>query len=468
MTSLRAPLRATTICHADRLFPADLSTRMLARRLYESVRGLPLVCSGVVADPSWFAENPALPDPAQVFVQSDRQVWAILRGHGVAPGQLGVADDGASIAGDPASVWKVFAANYHAFRGTPTRLWHDHAFSTLFGLNERLSADNSDRFYTRVAECLAKPEFRPRALFQRFNIELLSALATPFDSLDPYLAARGSLKGRLVPTYCPDRLVDANNPGFITALDRFAELTSTDAWTWKGYLDAHRQRRAQFKSAGALAISQFALAARTADLPAEDAEKLFAKIVSRDFSPAEGDLFRAQMATEMARMSLDDGLVLQLHLDTPPVHDPEQKVPPPMPSVDGLLPLLQRFRGEPGLRVVACQDGLSAQADELARLASEYACLFVSAGGSGGSEPMRRFRAMSFQNAAFYKTLNALQGQRFIALAALTDAIRRLDCAFLAEFVVAHRLDEDEAHAMAKDVAYGISKKVYHLSDARG
>ncbi|MDP3546949.1 MAG: glucuronate isomerase, partial [Phreatobacter sp.] len=314
MTPSRLPLPSSRICAPDRLFPLDPSARAVARRLYEAVATLPIVSPHGHTDPRWYAENEAFPDPAKLFVIPDHYVFRMLYSQGVSMESLGVPTrDGTPVETDPRAIWRRFAAHYHLFRGTPTRLWLDHAFAALFGLDERLSAANADRVYDLIDGALRQPAYRPRALFETFGIEVLATTEGALDDLKWHaqLAASG-WTGRVVTTYRPDAVVDPDFEDFRANLERFGQLTGEDTATWTGYLAAHRKRRAVFRAHGATASDHGHPTARTADLAPVEAERLFRAVTTGHPTAEEADLFRGQMLTEMARMSLDDGLVLQI------------------------------------------------------------------------------------------------------------------------------------------------------------
>ena len=185
----------------DRLFPAEPGTRRLARSLYEIVRDLPIVSPHGHTDAQWFADNAPFRDPASLLIVPDHYVFRMLYSQGIPLEALGVArvdDPGAMPAYDPRTIWRLFAAHYHLFRGTPTRLWLDHAFHTVFGIDERLTDESADRYYDRIAACLRDEAFRPRALFERFGIEVLATTESPLDPLAHHRAIRDSgWRGRI-------------------------------------------------------------------------------------------------------------------------------------------------------------------------------------------------------------------------------------------------------------------------------
>ncbi|MEO8530106.1 MAG: glucuronate isomerase, partial [Deltaproteobacteria bacterium] len=298
------------LLHPDRLLPVDPESRRIARGLYERVKDLPIISPHGHTDPVWYAEDMAFPDPAQLFVVPDHYIFRMLVSQGISLSDLGVPRvDGGEIEQDPRKIWALFAANYHLFRGTPTRLWVDHALETLFGITERLSADTATRAYDQIAERLADPAFRPRALYKRFNIEVIATTDSALDPLTHHKAIKASgWEGRVIPTYRPDAVVDPEFDGFVANLAAFASDT-----TWDGYLAAHRARRAEFRSLGATATDHGHVTAQTADLPKGQAEALYAKVRAGQSNAVENELFRAQMLTELARMSAEDGMVMQIH-----------------------------------------------------------------------------------------------------------------------------------------------------------
>ena len=259
--------------HEHRLFPAEGAARAVAGRLYEAVRGLPIISPHGHTDPQWFAENKPFPNPTALFIQPDHYIFRMLYSQGISLESLGVPQGGAqgdaAAAGgtDPREVWRIFAKNYFLFRGTPTRMWLDYAFENLFGLTERLGPGNADEYYEAIDKALKTPEFLPRALFERFGIEVLATTDAAVDDLKWHRQIRESgWKGRVLPTFRPDAVVDAEYLGFGDNLRTLGEVTGEDVSGWKGYLNALRSRRAYFKSMGATATDHGHLTAMTADL----------------------------------------------------------------------------------------------------------------------------------------------------------------------------------------------------------
>jgi len=464
--------------HDDRLFPAEPGTRAVARRLYAAVRDLPIVSPHGHTDPAWFATDAPFADPASLLVVPDHYLLRMLYSQGVPLDRLGVPRlDGGPVETDPRRVWRTVAENWHLFRGTPTRLWWEYALERVFGVTERLSADTADRVYDRIAECLEQPAFRPRALFERFNIEVLATTEGPLDPLEHHKALQTSgWRGRVVTTFRPDPVLDPDTPGFRANLEELGRITGEDALRWPGYLAALARRRRDFMACGATATDHGHPTAATADLDPAEAAALFDTIVSGRFTPAQAELFRAQMLTEMARMSLEDGLVMQIH---PGVHRNHNAwmhrtfgphhgddMPAAGEFVRALRPLLDRFGNEPGLTVILFTLDESTYARELAPLAGHYPALRLGPAWwfHDSPEGMRRYRERMTETAGFYNTVGFNDDTRaFPSIPARHDVARRVDCAFLARLVAEHRLDEDEAHELAVDLAYTLAKKAYKL-----
>jgi glucuronate isomerase len=463
-----------TILHEDRLFPAEPNTRFIARRLYSSISALPIISPHGHTKARWFANNEPFPEPAQLFVVPDHYIVRMLYSQGVPLEQLGI---GATSLEDPRRVWHIFAQHYSLFRGTPTRLWLDFAFQELFGLEARLSPANADDYYDFIVEKLRSAEFLPRSLFERFRLEVLATTDSPLDSLAHHEAIRASsFQGRIIPTFRPDPVVDPDFPEFKKNLERLAQITGADTNNWQGYLSALRQRRLDFKALGCTATDHGHPTAATAGLSSDSAARLFHKVASGDSDRDERELFRAQMLTEMAAMSLDDGLVMQIHAGSLRNHntrlferfgaDVGADIPMPTNYVNALGPLLDRFGNEPRLTIILFTLDESTYSRELAPLAGHYPCLRLGPAWwfHDSPEGMMRFREYTTETAGFYNTVGFNDDARaFLSIPARHDVARRIDCSFLARMVAEHRIDDDESFAIAADLACGFARKAYRL-----
>jgi glucuronate isomerase len=374
-------------------------------------------------------------------------------------------------------VWRIFAEHYFLFRGTPTRMWLDFAFQDLFGLQELLTAKTADLYFDVISEKLQMPEFLPRTLFERFRIEVLATTDSPLDSLSDHAAIRdSSWGGRVLPTFRPDPVVDPEFAGFHANIKKLGEQTGEDTAAWKGYLAALRRARERFKSLGCTATDHGHPTARTANLPEHQCAALFNKINEGEASPEEQELFRAQMLTEMARMSVDDGLVMQIHPGSMRNHnrqlyqrfgrDMGADIPTQTDYVHALQPMLDLFGNERGLTVILFTLDESTYSRELAPLAGHYPCLRLGPPWwfHDSPEGMMRFRERATETAGFYNTVGFNDDTRaFLSIPARHDVARRVDCSFLARLVLEHRLTEDEAFETAQDLTCGLVRRAYKL-----
>ncbi|MFO1324917.1 MAG: glucuronate isomerase [Burkholderiales bacterium] len=464
--------------HPDRLFPAEPATRDLARHLYATVKDLPIVSPHGHTDPQWFADDTPFTDATSLLIVPDHYVFRMLYSQGVALEDLGIPRrDHGPLATDMRAIWRTFAAHYHLFRGTPTRMWLDHAFSTVFGIDERLTAESADRCFDRINACLAKPEFRPRALFERFNIEVIATTESPLDPLAHHAKIRASgWPGRVVTAYRPDPVADPEFEGFAGNVAQFGAISGENTATWPGYLAAHRNRRAFFKSMGATSTDHGHPTAQTSDLPAAECQRLLDRGLAGTISPAEAEAFRGQILTEMARMSIDDGLVMQIHPGSFRNHNPQvfarfgrdkgADMPTRTDYVRALKPLLDRFGNEPKLTVILFTLDETVYARELAPLAGHYPVLKLGPPWwfHDSPEGMQRFREQATETAGFYNTVGFNDDTRaFLSIPARHDVARRMDCRFLATLVVEHRLGEDEAFELAPGLAHDFAKAAYRL-----
>jgi glucuronate isomerase len=462
------------LLHEDRLFPSEHESRRIARALYAHVKGLPIVSPHGHTQAGWFVRNEPFSDPAKLFVQPDHYVYRMLYSQGISLEDLEI---GLPELKNPRRVWHIFASHYYLFRGTPTRMWLDFAFQELFGLEERLSSRTADHYFDAISEKLRTPEFLPRALYERFNLELLATTDSPLDSLADHKTLRESKwTGRILPNFRPDPVVDPEFNGFAQNILLLGEQTGEDTATWDGYLSALRTARARFRKLGCTATDHGHPTAQTADLLPSEAAELFRRVLTGHADAQQQELFRAQMLTEMARMSLEDGLVMQIHPGSVRNHnrklherygrDVGADIPRATTYVDALRPLLDRFGNEPSLTIILFTLDESAYSRELAPLAGHYPCLRLGPAWwfHDSPEGMMRFREQSTETAGFYNTVGFNDDTRaFLSIPARHDMARRIDCAFLARLVAEHRLAEDEAFEVAHDLTYGLVKQAYRL-----
>ncbi|APE26896.1 glucuronate isomerase [Aurantiacibacter gangjinensis] len=461
----------------NRLFPADPTTRDIARRLYAEVRDLPIISPHGHTDPSWFADNEAFSNPADLLITPDHYVFRMLYSQGIRMEDLGVPLSGGGTSANPREVWRIFAQNYHLFDGTPSRIWHDWVYSKVFGLEETLSAETADHYYDVIDAKLQEDAYRPRALFERYNIEVIATTEDPLDPLDHHAKLQADGWGKKVITaFRPDNVLDPDYEGFAANVRTLGEITGFETTDYQGYLDALIDRREYFKRHGATSSDHGHPTAATADLSRAEAEALFAKALAGDCSAQEAETFRGHMLVEMARMSLDDGLVMQIHPGSHRNHnamvferfgrDKGADIPTRTDYVDALRPLLSRYGNEPSLTVILFTLDETVYSRELAPLAGHYPVLKLGPPWwfHDSPEGMRRFREQATETAGFYNTVGFNDDTRaFLSIPARHDLARRMDCGFLARLVAEHRMLEDDAHRVAQDLTYNLAKAAYRL-----
>ncbi len=462
----------------DRLFPSNPDTRAIARRLYATVKDLPIISPHGHTDPSWFAENKPFEDATTLLIKPDHYVFRMLYSQGISLEQIGIrAHDGSPVETDNRKIWHLLADNYHLFRGTPSRMWLDHVFENVFGFEVALCSETADFYYDTINEQLATEAFLPRNLLERFNIECLATTESPLDDLRHHQTIRESgWKGNIITAYRPDNVVDPEFEGFADNLLRFAEISGVDVSTWDGYLQAHRVRRAFFKSMGATSTDHGHATANTANLSRAECEALYQKARSGQCSASEAETFRGQVLTEMAGMSIEDGMVMQIHPGSFRNHndyvfhkfgrDKGADIPSQTEYVKALKPLLDKHGANPALSIILFTLDESVYSRELAPLAGHYPSLKLGPPWwfHDSPEGMRRFRQQATETAGFYNTVGFNDDTRaFFSIPARHDVARRMDCGFLAELVADHRLDEEEAADLAVELTYKLVKSAYKL-----
>ena len=469
------------IFHEDRLFPADERTRSIARELYAAVKSLPIISPHGHTDPSWFATNSQFQDATDLLLAPDHYLFRMLYSQGVSLDSLKVRSKSGVPGTDPREAWRLLARNFHLFRGTPSWIWLNHVFSQVFGMEVFFSAETSDLYFDTINEALATDAFRPRALFDRFNIETLATTEGPHETLKHHHAIRDSgWGGHVITAYRPDAVVDFEDERSPRAFERFAEVSGQDVYSWQGYLEAHRQRRGAFIEAGATSSDHGHPTAATADLSDAETQALFLSLVKGEVTPEKAELFRAQMLTEMAKMSLDDGLVMQIHPGSHRNHnvgllnshgrDKGADIPVQTEYVSALKPLLSKFGNDSRLSIILFTLDETSYSRELAPLAGHYPVLKLGPSWwfHDSPEGMMRFREQVTETAGFYNTVGFNDDTRaFLSIPARHDVARRVDSSFLARMVAEHRMDLVEAQELIVDLTYNLPKRAYKLDQPR-
>jgi glucuronate isomerase len=458
----------------DPIFTSDARERDIARDLHALVQDLPLICPHGHVDPAILADDRPFPDPARLLIVPDHYLTRMLLSQGIPPERLGVGRPDA----DGREIWRLFADNWYLFRGTPSRLWLERTFTTVFGVDTPLRPETADDVYDAIAERLADPAFRPRALFDRFGIEVLATTESPTDELAAHakLAADGwgGPGGRVITTFRPDNVADPEFDGWAGSVARLGELTGADTASYRGYLDALRQRREAFRAAGATSTDHGHLTAGTAPLDDSEASAIYQRALRGEATATEAEAFRGHMLFQFAGMSVEDGLVMQLHPGAVRNHnrwlhreygrDVGGDIPQATDYVHGLAPLLDAYGNDPRLRLVLYTLDEDTYSRELAPLAGGYAAVYLGAPWWFLDTPdgLRRFRETVTDSAGFYNTAGFVDDTRaFCSIPVRHDVARRVDAAYLASLVAQDRLPYDEAAETMADLAYHLPKKVF-------
>ena len=433
----------------------------MARALYEETRQLPIVSPHGHVDPRILAENTPFPNPAALIVQPDHYILRLLYANGVPLESL--------LQGDPRRVWQLFAEHYYLFRGTPSGAWLDHELNQVLGVGGRVSGENADQVYDEIVEKLGSPEFRPRALFERFNIEVLATTDSATDPLEHHVAIRKSgWNGRVIPTFRPDALFAIASPewrGLVEDVPDFA-----------GFVRLIAERRAYFKQLGATATDHGVLEPYAEALREEDVEFLFQRARQGESTDYDERRFIAHMLTEMARLSLDDGLVMQIHPGALRDHNTQVferfgphmggDIPVATEFTRNLRPLLNSYGNDPRFTLVLFTLDESTYSRELAPLAGHYPAVRLGPPWwfHDSIEGMRRFRERTTETASIYKTAGFNDDTRaFCSIPARHDLARRMDANYLGGLVARHVIDESDARKMARALAYELVRKTYRL-----
>ena len=461
----------------DRLFDPEPSRRSAARELYDSVRDLPLVCPHGHVPPALLADPDAtLGTPAELFVIPDHYVFRMLYSRGASMEDLGVPTlDSTPVETDHRRVWQRFCENFHLFRGTPTGLWLSVELVNLFGVTEKPTGESAQRIYDHLEERLASPEFSPRALFKRFNVETLCTTDAAEDDLAHHRLLKDEGWGETVrPTFRPDGVTNLAAPGWPASIAKLSEVSGVDIVDYASYVEALEERRAFFKRMGALATDHSAISSEVRRLPRGEAEALFAKALRGETSGDDTSRFTAHMLSEMARMSVEDGLVMQLHVGSLRNHDEDifarfgpdtgADIPVRTDWTRGLRELLNDFGGGPRFRLVVFTLDEGTYSRELAPLAGHYPAMLLGAPWWFYDSPlgMRRYLDAVVETAGIYNTAGFNDDTRaFASIPSRHDVWRRVTCDWVAGLLTTGRVDEEDAPEMARELAYTLARRAY-------
>ncbi len=466
------------LLNEDRFFNPEPSVRKIARELYESVKDLPIISPHGHTDPSWFAENQPFPDPTGLILIPDHYVFRMLHSQGITMESLGIPTiDGTPVETDHRKIWQVFGDHFYLFAGTPSSMWLQHEFSVVFGIEEKLNSDSAMRIYDQIQEKLNSPEFLPRALFDRFNIEVLSTTDAAQDDLRYHKQIQESdWNGRVVPCFRPDNVTVLSTLNWKKHVEDMGKASNITIDSYSKFIEALENRRAFFKETGAVSTDHAVVHANTHQLSDQEAETLFNKALNGDVTQADSDTFAAHMLMEMARMSVEDGLVMQIHAGCLRNHnqkvfkrfgaDKGCDIPVRTEYTQNLVELLNAYGNNPDFRVIVFTMDETTYARELAPLAGHYPAMKLGPAWwfHDSIQGMIRFRQRATETAGIYNTVGFNDDTRaFPSIPARHDLSRRVDCNFLAEIAAKHIIDMDDARKMAKALAYDLAKQGYKL-----
>jgi glucuronate isomerase len=462
----------------DRFFDANPVVRAVARELYESVKNLPIVSPHGHVDPEIFSANRPFENPAELFLKPDHYVLRMLYSQGVPMEAMGIAPaDGRACESDPRRIWQTFADHFYLFRGTPSGAWLNYSFAVTLGVREKLTGDSAQRIYDAIDEKLRSQDFLPRTLFKRFNIEVLATTDAAADPLHAHTAMRnGGFEGRVIPTFRPDGVTDLMARDWAANMRRLEERVGYEIPSFPRFIQALAERRRWFKSMGATATDHGVRSPATHRLDPVDAERLFQKGRAGTADGGDAAAFTAHMLMEMASMSIEDGLVMQIHPGSDRNHNrliydrfgPDRGCDIPMQGeyTGNLKELLNAYGNDTRLALIVFTLDETTYSRELAPLAGHYPAMKLGPPWwfHDSMEGMRRFRAMTTETAGIYNTAGFNDDTRaFLSIPARHDLSRRMDADFLAGLVARHIVDMEEALSMAHDLAYGLAKKAYRL-----
>jgi glucuronate isomerase len=463
--------------HPDRLLPVDPAVRAIARRLYGAVEALPIISPHGHVDPRILLDDVPFRDPAELFVTPDHYVTRLLHASGVPLDALGV---GQGPLEEPAAreVWRLLCSNWHVYRGTPVRFWLESELAGIFDVAVSPSAATADTIYDQIADRLTRPDYRPRALFDRFKISVLATTDDPCDDLAVHaaLVADPTWPGRVVPTFRPDSYLEASAPGWPDLVARLGATAGVDTTSYDGWVTAMEDRRQYFIAHGATSADHSHADVGTQPLAPGAAARIYHAALRGAATAGESVALRRHMLLEMARMSTQDGLTMTLHPGVRRGHhgpsaarfgpDTGHDIPLRGDFTDPLRPLLERYGTHPNLNLVLFTMDETVFSRELAPLAGFYPSVYVGAPWwfLDAPDAVRRWRSAVTETIGFTRTSGFVDDTRaFCSIPARHDMARRVDSGHLAQLVAEHRLDEDEARDTVIDLVSGRPREVFKL-----
>ena len=461
-----------------RYFDANPEVRKIASELYKEVKDLPIISPHGHVNPKIFAENKSFPNPTELFIIPDHYIYRMLYSQGYSLEELGIPTlDGTPVETDHRKIWQIFAENFYLYAGTPTGAWLTHEFADVFGIAEKLNGNNAQKIYDLMSEKLQSADFLPRTLFEKFNIEVLSTTDAASDTLEYHKQIKASgWNGNIIPTFRPDAVVNILAENWQEEIRKLSTASNIDVIDYKSYIKAIEDRRKYFISMGAVATDQGVVFPYTHKLSDSEAENIFERALKGIATEDDEKMFIGNMLMEMARMSSEDGLVMQIHPGVLRNHnkkifekfglDKGGDIPIRIEYTYNLYELLNTYGNHPNFKVIVFTLDETTYSRELAPLAGHYPAMKLGPAWwfNDSIQGMRRFREMTTETAGFYNTVGFNDDTRaFLSIPARHDLARRVDCNFLAKQVSEHIIDIDEAHKISYQLANGLVKKAYNL-----
>jgi len=463
----------------DRYFDPDPGQRRVAMELYRSVADVPIISPHGHVDPRLLAdENASFGTPADLLIIPDHYVFRMLYSQGIPLETLGIPrEDGGPIEKDHRRIWQIFAEHFYLFRGTPTGAWLADELSSVFGVEEKLTGQTAQPIYDQIEAKLKLPEFRPRSLFMRFNIKVLCTTDAATDPLTYHQAIRQSgWDGNIRPTFRPDAVINLLTPGWSENIKALSQGSGTSVDSYKKFIQSLENRRSFFKSMGATATDHAAESAHTEELGLSEAEAVFQRAMKGRASKEDAKRFNAHMLMEFARMSIEDGLVMQLHVGAIRDHNDlifkrfganmGADIPSQSEFTQNLRSLLNKYGTDSRLTLILFNLDESTYSRELAPLAGHYPAVklgppwwfYDSLNG------MKRYLDQVMETAGIHNTAGFNDDTRaFPSIPARHDLWRRVSANWIAGLVVRGIVDIEDANEMVSDMAYRLAKKAYKL-----
>jgi len=461
----------------DLFFSPNHGVRDIARDLYKSVKDLPILSPHGHTEARWFAENTPFDNPTDLIITPDHYVFRMLVSRGISFDSLRIPRrDGSRADGDPRDVWRLFAKHFFLFAGTPTGLWIREELKTVFETDILLNEKNADLLYDHIDDCLKGEPFRPRSLYERFNLELLSTTNGAADDLSWHdKIARSGWKGNIIPCFRPDDVTDIGRLDWRENIRKLGELTGENTESYAGFLKALRKRREDFINMGCNSTDHGVESPLTRKLTEKEAGKVYSRALSGKTSETDRQIFTAHMLMMMAEMSTEDGLVMQIHPGVYRNHDQSvydqygtdkgADIPIRCEYTRNLKELLNAYGTHPNLKLVIYALDETSYSRELAPLAGYYPAMLLGPAWwfNDSFQGMKRFKQSVVETAGFYNLTGFVDDTRALpSIPVRHDFSRRVDADFLAELITRGILTRKEGESIIYELAYGLTKRTFN------